>query len=133
MFSAAAHRARFKLRSVVVSKLWLLIFITGVPLAFVYPALAFPMCLQTFPLRKSLSALYLLATAAAFWVPWVKWITPTMLLAGCNGAFYIDHLVLSAVLYATLWSTALRTSVTLIIGAYYVRYQFKHDKHIAIF
>ena len=133
MFSTTTVRSRFKLRSVVISKLWLLIFITGVPLAFVYPALAFPMCLQTFPLRKMVSAIYLLLTAVTYWLPWVKWITPTLLLAGCNGAFYIDHLVLSAVLYATLWSTALRTSVTLIIGAYYVRYQFKHDKHVTIF
>ena len=126
MQPSIGHRPR-------VSKLWVAIYLVGVPLAFFYPSLAFPMCLQTFPLRRNHMTLYIGLTAAAFWYPPLKWLSPMTLAFGCNGAFYVDHILLCVALYATMWSDALRTTICIIIGIYYVRYKFAHDKHIQVF
>ena len=109
------------------------LYVVGLPLAFVYPALAFPMCLQTFPLRRIHMTLYIGLTTTALWYPPLKWLAPMTLVFGCNGSFYVDHLLLCTALYGTLWSNALRTTICILIGIYYVRYKFTHDKHIQVF
>ena len=109
------------------------LYLVGLPLAFFYPALAFPICLQTFPLSRVYLILDIGLTAAAFWYPPLKWIAPITLISGCNGSFYVDHIILCAALYLTMWSNALRTTITILIGIYYVKQQFTHNKHIQIF
>ena len=116
-----------------VSKLWFAVYLVGLPVSFVYPAFAFPMCLQTFPLRIPLICVYTGSVIASVWLPWMKWIAPILLLPGSNGAFFIDHLVMYTALYASMWSSVLCIIVSVVIGVYYGRYQFQHSKHVQIF
>ena len=111
---------------------WTAITIVGFPLSVYFPVMAFPLCLQTFPLDMSLLFLYVILIAGACIWPILTWLAPLCLLFGSNGAFYIDHITMSIALYAALWSDVLRLVITVLIIVYNVHFKFKHEKHITI-
>ena len=113
--------------------IWTAMTIIGFPLSVYFPILAFPLCLQTFPLERSLLFVYLVLIASACMWPVLAVLAPLCLLFGSNGAFYLDHITMSIALYATLWSDVLRLSTTALIIVYNGHFKFKHEKHITIF